>query len=43
MHVFAGHEHEHLHENVTAFDSKAQAIALNWCIEIIDKYRRDKE
>ena len=28
MHVFAGHEHEHLHENVTAFDSKAQAIAL---------------
>ena len=28
MHDFAGHEHEHLHENITAFDSKAQAVAL---------------
>ena len=24
MHDFAGHEHEHLHENITAFDSKAE-------------------
>ena len=24
-------------------NAKAQAIALNWCIEIIDKYREDGE
>lgn len=23
--------------------AKAQAIALNWCIEIIDKYRKEQE
>ena len=28
MHDFAGHEHAHMHENITAFDSKEQAIAL---------------
>ena len=28
MHDFAGHEHEHMHEAITAFDSKEQAIAL---------------
>ena len=24
-------------------DAKAQYIALNWCIEIIDKYRKEQE
>ena len=28
MHDFAGHEHEHMHEHITAFESKDQAIAL---------------
>ena len=28
MHDFAGHEHAHMHEAITAFDSKEQAIAL---------------
>ncbi len=28
MHDFAGHEHTHMHENITAFDSKDQALAL---------------
>ena len=28
MHDFHEHEHEHFHENVTAFESKEQAIAL---------------
>ena len=28
MHDFHEHEHEHFHENITAFESKDQAIAL---------------
>ena len=24
-------------------DAKAQYIALNWCVEIIDKYRKEQE
>ena len=28
MHDFVGHEHEHMHESITAFDSKEQAVAL---------------
>lgn len=27
----------------TSENAKAQAIALSWCLEIIDKYKGDKE
>ena len=28
MHDFAGHDHDHVHEHVTAFENREQAVAL---------------